>query len=329
MPSITPEDAVVAAAHQLTLALQGNSIGEPRHLEELKQVAKVFEDIASKKASKAAENTITNNGIQLLPQEEIPTIEEPIPRVDKAPNQEEYSTEDPSPRVPNAPQLIVAYPSDAVVPTREDSSSSIPNYISQDDEQIPTYNTRSRRAITRSITQEALLSTMEVTTSRPSAKNLASKKFPLQLLCEFAGAVMDSNGELLQYRHLMARKEYREVWGNGYAKELGRLAQGLDGVVEGTNTLEFIRKEDVPKDRFKDTTYGQIVGNYRPEKEDPNRARLVVGGDRINYPGEVGTPTADMLTVKLLLNSIVSTPLAIFFHCGHQVFLPHDTPQAF
>ena len=40
---------------------------------------------------------------------------------------------------------------------------------------------------------------------------------------------------------------------------------------------------------------------------------MVVGGDRINYPGDVGTPTADLLTVKLLLNSIVSTPGAKFF----------------
>ena len=40
--------------------------------------------------------------------------------------------------------------------------------------------------------------------------------------------------------------------------------------------------------------------------------RITVGGDRINYPGEVGTPTADMLLVKLLFNSIVSTKGAKF-----------------
>ena len=46
---------------------------------------------------------------------------------------------------------------------------------------------------------------------------------------------------------------------------------------------------------------------YRPEKSDPNRVRLTVGGDHINYPGDCGTPTADMLAVKLLLNSAIST----------------------
>ena len=50
----------------------------------------------------------------------------------------------------------------------------------------------------------------------------------------------------------------------------------------------------------------------RPEKAEPNRTRLVVGGDRINYPGEVGTPTAEMLVAKLLFNSTISTKGARF-----------------
>jgi len=37
-----------------------------------------------------------------------------------------------------------------------------------------------------------------------------------------------------------------------------------------------------------------------------------VGGDHINYLGDCRTPTADLLTVKSLLNSIVSTMGAKF-----------------
>ena len=37
-----------------------------------------------------------------------------------------------------------------------------------------------------------------------------------------------------------------------------------------------------------------------------------MGRDRISYPGDCGTPTADLLTVKLLLNSVVSTAGAEF-----------------
>ena len=38
-----------------------------------------------------------------------------------------------------------------------------------------------------------------------------------------------------------------------------------------------------------------------------NCTQLTVGGDRINYPGDVSTPTASLLTVKLLVNSVIST----------------------
>ena len=82
--------------------------------------------------------------------------------------------------------------------------------------------------------------------------------------------------------------------------------------MEGTNTLFFIEKNEVPSDRFKDVTRDRIVCNMRPEKEDPNRARATVMGNMINHPSDNSTPTADLVTVKTLLNSVVSTPGAKF-----------------
>jgi hypothetical protein len=38
----------------------------------------------------------------------------------------------------------------------------------------------------------------------------------------------------------------------------------------------------------------------------------VAGGDRVQCPGDAGAPTADLLTVKLLINSIIFTPGAKF-----------------
>ncbi len=52
----------------------------------------------------------------------------------------------------------------------------------------------------------------------------------------------------------------------------------------------------------------------RPKKtEEPNRTRLVAGGDRVHYPFDAGTLTANLLTVILLINSVISTPGARFF----------------
>ena len=117
---------------------------------------------------------------------------------------------------------------------------------------------------------------------------------------------------MLEYRHLIKHPHHKTVWGGAFRKEVGRLAQGLPGIVEGTDTLNFIFKNEIPADRFKDITYACIVCNYRSEKKDPNRCIITVGGNLTNYPGDCGIPTADLLTVKLLINSVISTKGAKF-----------------
>jgi hypothetical protein len=37
-----------------------------------------------------------------------------------------------------------------------------------------------------------------------------------------------------------------------------------------------------------------------------------MGGDRLHYPGNAGTPTTNLLTIKILINSIISTAGAKF-----------------
>jgi hypothetical protein len=41
--------------------------------------------------------------------------------------------------------------------------------------------------------------------------------------------------------------------------------------------------------------------------------RLVAGGDRVHYPYNAGTPTTNLLTIKLLINSVILMPGARFF----------------
>ena len=76
--------------------------------------------------------------------------------------------------------------------------------------------------------------------------------------------------------------------------------------MKGTNTITFMRMKDVPKEHMKNLSvwFGQ--------KSRPNRTRFIVGGDKINYPGEVATPIAEMLVKKLLFNSVISTVGAKF-----------------
>ena len=82
-----------------------------------------------------------------------------------------------------------------------------------------------------------------------------------------------------------------------------------------TNTIKFIRKEDVPQSRRKDVKYGQFFCTVRPEKAEKaekNRTCFTVGDNRINCPDEVATPTAEMLVARILFISVVSTKGAKF-----------------
>ena len=74
----------------------------------------------------------------------------------------------------------------------------------------------------------------------------------------------------------------------------------------------FVDCSEVPEDRWKDVTYGKIVCNISPQKTETNRTRLTFGGSNCIMAIDCGTPTANLLTVKLLLNSVVSTPGAKF-----------------
>ncbi|KAL7527505.1 hypothetical protein ACHAXR_001989 [Thalassiosira sp. AJA248-18] len=62
-PTVTPEDAVIAAAQQFTRAISGNSNGENKAMAALKEVAKIFEDIANDNKKKATTTTHKNSNI--------------------------------------------------------------------------------------------------------------------------------------------------------------------------------------------------------------------------------------------------------------------------
>eukprot|EP00804_Cyclotella_cryptica_P013964 CCRYP_002495-RA/>CCRYP_002495-RA protein AED:0.17 eAED:0.08 QI:0/0/0/1/1/1/3/0/1003 len=109
-------------------------------------------------------------------------------------------------------------------------------------------------------------------------------------------------------------------------KELAA-AQGWDGST-GTDTIFFMSHNEIkniPKDRT--VTYARIVVDYRPQKDDPNRVRITVGGNLINYPGELTTRTADLTTAKILWNSTISTPGARFA-CADIENMYLQTPMA-
>jgi hypothetical protein len=128
---------------------------------------------------------------------------------------------------------------------------------------------------------------------------------------QWANTIVDPDtGTSMEYRHLIKHPKYSKIWAHSFSNEIGRLAQGIGGRIEGTDTINFIEYNKVPVDRRKDVTYGNIVVDYMPQKEEENRTRLTDGGNLIDFPGDVSTPTADITMTKMVINSTVSTPKA-------------------
>jgi hypothetical protein len=326
-PNVSPKTMVIQAVQQLTSALQGNVAPETKAADALQRVSKLFTKIAAAKASAAKTKEQQNwllTHLEAHRTTPFSRVAEPIPREAELNPRVEISL----PRataVLEADNLVakIVQWQVAQAPARHSqaqftkenmqSSAARPNYISQDED----YNPTPKRCTTRSqsIMQEAMLSCIDISnpTYKISPPQLSQRKFPTTWLCEMATSVIDKNRELLEYRHLIANPKTKAVRAHLYGNKLSRLAQGMPGQNTGTNTIIFILCNQVPCNRTKNVTYGLIACLIQPEKvEEPNRTRLIVGGDRVHYHGNAGTPTADLLTVKLLINSIISTMGAKF-----------------
>ncbi len=266
--------------------------------------------------------------------EKNPRVELSIPRVDKAPKADccivQIVANPTMPRL-NA-QSPVTFSQSRSPWLDAQSPAAQSNYILQDkeeDEEPQRYNTRSQ---TMSIMQEAMLACVDISkptyivsqdhgllnyregpTFKISSKQLSNCKIPTMWFCKMANSVHGEKGKLFKYWHLIGNPKTKAVWAHLYGNKIGRLAQGKPRRNTGMNTIFFVQLDQVPLDRIKDTTYGLITCLAHPEKiNKPNRTRLVAGEDQVHYPGDAGTPTADLLTIKLLINSIISTQGAKF-----------------
>ena len=56
-----------------------------------------------------------------------------------------------------------------------------------------------------------------------------------------------------------------------------------------------------------------VVCEVRPQKEDPNRTRITVNGNRICYTGDIGSPIGSLDLGKIMINSVLSRRSARFF----------------
>ena len=121
---------------------------------------------------------------------------------------------------------------------------------------------------------------------------------------------------ITQYRKLANDPVTSDIWKeHEFGKEFGRMSQGDNR--SGTkvkNCILFMTYDKIAqmREKGKKPTYARVVVVFCPQKEDPNRVRITVGGNLIKYAGELTTRTADLTTAKMVWNIVISTEGAKF-----------------
>ena len=83
----------------------------------------------------------------------------------------------------------------------------------------PAQNTRLQTQA-RTITQECIMATIEMSQAPITARNAAQRKYQMQLINEIASVVLDvETGEMLEFRHLMQNPKYRQPWGHSFGND--------------------------------------------------------------------------------------------------------------
>jgi hypothetical protein len=161
----------------------------------------------------------------------------------------------------------------------------------------PRAPTSSRRLSPRNLSQDDFCGTDTANMAIDLGNNHWSQR-------HHANAVIHPvTGKEMEYLALMKDPRLQPLWTRGFGNECGRLFQGIRDI-PGTNTCFFIELKNILEDR--NITYGKIVCDYKRHQQEKERVRLTVGGDRLDYSGDVATSTADITTFRILINSTLS-----------------------
>jgi hypothetical protein len=162
----------------------------------------------------------------------------------------------------------------------------------------PRVPTRSQRLSPRNLSQDDFC---RMDTAH-MAISLGSNHWSQQHLAN--SIIHPVTGKEMEYMALMKDPRLQPLWKRGFGDECGHLFQGIRDI-PGTDTCFFIKLTNVPKDRK--ITYDKIVCDYKPHKIEKERVWLTVGGDRLDYSGDITTSTANITTFKILINSTLFT----------------------
>jgi hypothetical protein len=173
----------------------------------------------------------------------------------------------------------VTIPSQAQIPTTVDTSEHTPSLrvpVEHTETEPPntTYaNSTKPKTAKQRLAQRHFKNHQRITTMTPTTDGQCNRAIDahrlltaIQHMALHGNAFTPDTGKLAEY-HELSQCSDGPLWVNANGDEIGRLCQGRGTRVKGTDTMFFIRYQDVPK--HKKVTYVNIVVAHRPEKVDP------------------------------------------------------------
>ena len=116
---------------------------------------------------------------------------------------------------------------------------------------------------------------------------------------------LNADGTPLSYNKAL-KSDFREEWLLENDVEIRKL-------ITTTETMRPIHKREIPTERRGDVTYyNPVCKEKMKEGKIKRRVRGTMGGDRINYPGNVSARTASLEVVRTLLNSVLADDADFF-----------------
>jgi hypothetical protein len=94
--------------------------------------------------------------------------------------------------------------------------------------------------------------------------------------------------------------------GSEQKRWLQAAAEEFDRLIETTETMKFIPWDAKPSNRKASYYNPQIRIKTKPNGQEEYRVRGTYGGDVTDYSGPTSAQTADMISIKVLLNAVVS-----------------------
>ena len=118
----------------------------------------------------------------------------------------------------------------------------------------------------------------------------------------FSDHIYDDN-EKKQTLDKLFHSDHAKRWNNALRNELGCLTQSNDAGVPHQDAMDLIFYEMPNNTKVANANF---VCDIHPPKSEPWRVHLVVGGDKLIYDNDAGSPAASLLETKLLINSVIS-----------------------